>query len=170
MDSSVGTFFKDLIAPGALALVTAFATYLWGKEKLRRERSGTSVAEAQDSEQVMLMETMRTREAEALKREREAMALYNAARDELHRQAMLLNNELGALRRMGELRDSRLSRQQRQLVTLARLASRNASPDARELLEESGFVALEDDTSYSSKRKTDPGALPGPLKLRLDED
>lgn len=167
MDSSIGTFFKDLAAPGALAFLTAFATYLWGKEKLRRERSGTAVTEAQDSEQVELMRTMRERETDALKREREARVLYDAARDELHRQRETLNNELGAMRRIGERRDALMSRQQKQLAALARMVARNASHEVREFLQESGFVAL-DDESFLPKRKTDPSALPGPVRLSLD--
>lgn len=159
---------EDLIFKAVLIVLTAFVTYLFGKEKWRRDRSGTHVLEAQDSEQVELMRTMRERELDALKREREMRDLYNQARDELHRQREVLNGELGALRRIGERRDMLLTRQQKQVAGLARMIARNASPEVREFLDESGFVGLDEALPFLPKRKTDPGALSGPVKLDLD--
>lgn len=161
---------QDLLAPGLVALVPTFAMYLWGKEKLKRERSSTNVAEAQDSEQVELMRTMRERELEALKRERDARELYDRTRDELHKQRETLNNELGSMRRVGERRDMLLARQQKQLAALARMLARTSSSDVREFLEESGFVAFDGPEPFKPKRKTDPRALSGPMSLNDDPE
>lgn len=161
---------KDLVAPGALVLLTAFATYLFGREKLRRERSTTDLAEAQDSQQVALMKMMRERESEALTRERATHALYVQTRDDMLRQREVLNNELAALQHLGERRDMLLTRQAKQLSLLAKLTARNASPEVRELIEESGFIVFDEGAAVKVKRKTDAIALPEPVRLDTEDD
>ena len=157
---------KELVAPALLVVITAISSYVFGKQKYKRDVSGTALAEAQDSEQMLLLTTLREREQEALKREQLAQSLYLQARDDLMRTQGKLANDVGRLERLGERRDELIARQGKQLAVFARLISA-ARPELREVIEESGFVALDD---FTPRRKTDPSALPGPLRLKLEDE
>lgn len=157
---------KDVVPTLILAAGTGIITYIFGRNKYRRDKSQTELSEAQDSEQMLLLTTLREREAEALRRERETYLAYLAAREELSNTREKMNSEMHELRNEGLRRDQILSRQSKQLSTLAKMIA-TARPELRELIQESGFVAFDE---LPTRRKTDPSALPGPIKLDFNLD